>query len=248
MPALHRPLAWCFVVLFGATAGLAQPAAQSRSSSSGGGAARGIVIDDFEAYARGDLPHRWQFVQKRALVPVTEDVMTENERFVIEAERGNTFVRARVTDDAHRIVLASKAGLDWDLTTHPRLRWDWRAVQLPPGAREDQDQLNDTGAAVYVYFDRDWLGRPRSIKYTYSSTLPVGTEASYGNLRVVVVASAAEQGTGTWVSVERDVKADYERLFGRTPPERPPLLALWSDSDNTGSTAVADFDNITIKR
>ena len=227
-------------VLFLASAGLAQPASSPR-----GEAAR-VVVDDFEGYTKGGLPVRWQFIQGRTLVPVSQEVMSEQEQFYVEAEGGNKFVRARVTDQAHRIVFASSEGLDWNLETHPRLRWRWRAVQLPPGAREDKDRLNDSGAAVYVYFDRDWLGRPRNIKYTYSATLPVGTEISYGALKVIVVASGAAQGTGRWVTAERDVRDDYERLFDRTPPSHPPLIALWSDSDNTNSTAVADFDDITL--
>ena len=222
------------------SAGLAQPVEQPRD-----GAAR-VVVDDFEGYVQGGLPERWQFIQGRTLVPVSREVMSEQEQFYVEAEGGNKFVRARVTDQAHRIVFASSEGLDWNLETHPHLRWRWRAVELPPGAREDQERLNDSGAAVYVYFDRDWLGRPRTLKYTYSATLPVGTEVSYGALKVIVVASGAAEGTGRWVTVKRNVRADYERLFDRTPPSRPPLLALWSDSDNTNSTAVADFDDITL--
>jgi len=42
-------------------------------------------------------------------------------------------------------------GFDWDLHTHPRIAWDWRALRLPPGAQEDQNSRNDTGAGLYVF-------------------------------------------------------------------------------------------------
>lgn len=205
----------------------------------------GIVVDDFEAYAVGGVPTRWQFLKGSALVPVSTEVMTDQEQFFIVAEAGNKFVRARVTDQAHRILLTNGYRFDWDLRALPRLRWDWRAVRLPGGAREDKRNLNDTGAAVYVFFDNDWLGRPRAIKYTYSSTLPVGTTVSFGALKVLVAASGAD-GTGAWLTMERDVAADYERLFGNRPPDRPQALALWSDSDNLDAVAIADFDNIML--
>ncbi len=92
---------------------------------------------------------------------------------------------------------------------------------------------------------KDWPGRPRSIKYTYSSTLPVGTTASYGALRVIVVASAAD-GLGDWIRIERDVVADYRRVFRRDPPNLPVFITLWGDSDNTGGVSDVYFDDIAL--
>ncbi len=243
MPKIVKWTIFLSALVFLTLTGVAQPAPQPAHT---GGAARAVLLDDFETYRAGGLPDNWQFLKGRTLVPVTPDVMTDREQFFIVQEQGNKFVRARVTDQAHRIVLTNGQRFDWDLQALPYLRWDWRAVQLPPGAREDQRDKNDTGAALYVFFTRDWLGRPRTIKYTYSSTLPVGTEVSYGSLQVIVVSSAARQGTGNWITVERNVARDYERLFGRPAPDRPSAIALWSDADNTHQTTVADFDNLEL--
>ena len=101
---------------------------------------------------------------------------------------------------------------------------------------------------MYIIFSIDGtlVKRPKIIKYVYSSTLPVGTTASYGKLKVVVVASARD-GIGTWQHVERDVVADYRDLFGENPPRHPLRLRLWADSDNTESVAVSDYDNVMLK-
>src|SRR5690625_7612951 len=99
---------------------------------------------------------------------------------------------------------------------------------------------NDTGAAVYVTFDTDWLGRPRSIKYTYSSTLPVGTVVRFGPLRVIVTDTGAD-GIGDWRQVDRDVVRDYQQVFGGDPPDRPLSITLWRDSDGTTPSAQADL-------
>lgn len=203
-----------------------------------------ILIDDFEEDREGIPPDRWTYISKRGDEIALERMMDDNEHFLVVEERGNKFVRAFTRAEAQRItVLTDDQDLEWSLRTHPGLRWDWRAHRLPEGASEREK--NDTGAALYVTFDTDWLGRPKSIKYTYSSTLPVGTVVDFGRLKVIVASSGAE-GIGTWRTVERNVVDDYRRVFDREPPETPISITLWSDSDDTGSIAEVDFDNILL--
>lgn len=207
------------------------------------------VLEDFERFQVGGLPLGWYTYQDRKDVrPVNGTLQTDQERFQVMAEGGNQFIRATVVDNAHRIILRSGEGMDWDVNERPILSWRWRAHELPVGAREDRNKLNDTGAAVYVIFDQDWLGRPRGIKYSYSSTLPAGSTESYGGLKVLVVSSWGEDGLGHWIEHSRDVRADFEALHGRTPPDRPTAIFLWSDSDSVDGKAVVDFDDLQIRR
>lgn len=209
---------------------------------------RPMVIDDFESYEDGALPVKWKYLHDNQLVPLTADHMRPKERFYVTQDGDNQVVRVYTDGEAVHLTMANEPdGFDWDIRTHPRMAWDWRALRLPPGAREDQDGLNDTGAAVYVIFSMEGFlfKRPKTIKYTYSSTLPVGTVASYGKLKVIVVSSGLD-GLGTWQSIERDVVADYAQVFGGEPPERPLSIRLWGDSDNTEAVAEADFDNIRL--
>jgi len=218
----------------------AQPAAGERA----------IVVDDFESDAEGGLPHLWRSLHNNRFVPLTPDLMHPNEKFYVVRENDNQSLRAYSNGESVSIMMGNGGdGFDWSLSEFPGLSWDWRAEKLPENAREDVERLNDSGAAVYVIFAMEGfiVKRPRSIKYVYSSTLPVGTEISYGKLAVIVASSALE-GIGNWVHVERDVRADYARVFGGRPPDRPIYLRLWSDSDNTDSPAEADFDNITFLR
>ncbi len=207
-----------------------------------------VLVDDFEAYQPDGLPTKWKYLdEKKEVVFVEPQHMRPNERFFIVKENGNQFVRAYAKGESVRIIMPAQEGLGWDLSAHPKLRWDWRANALPKGADETRNRLNDTGGAVYVVFAMNRLLGPRQIKYTYSSTLPVGTVKSYnlGRMKVIVVASAAD-GFGEWMTIERDVMADYCKVFGSEPPERPLSIMLWSDSDNTGDDAEVDFDNITL--
>jgi Protein of unknown function (DUF3047) len=239
--------------LFGVLLGVGMlggvPAERSLAQSTGGCSASPecTVLADFEEYPEGGLPLGWYTYQDRKhVVRVTGELQNDKERFVVVREGTNQFIRALVYDQAHRIILRNGENMEWNIRDNPILRWEWRAEELPQGAREDKSKLNDSGAAVYVLFDKDWLGRPRGIKYSYSSSLPIGSTASYGTLRVLVVSSEPEDGTGKWIAHQRDVAADYEALFGRRPKGQPSAIFLWSDSDSVDGSAVADFDNVQV--
>lgn len=236
--AVKKPLIWLGAIICLTTVGVAQPRWVP--------AERSVVVEDFESYRDGGLPERWTFISRRDGELALQEVMNDKERFYVVNERGNTFLRGYTEGEAQRIsLLVDEDSFDWSFGSYPSLRWRWRALQLPQNANEREK--NDTGAALYVTFDTDWLGRPRSIKYTYSSTLPVGTVVSFGRLKVIVAASARD-GIGDWVTVERHVVEDYRRVFGKEPPESPLSITLWSDSDDTGGVAEVDFDDIVLIR
>jgi hypothetical protein len=57
-----------------------------------------------------------------------------------------------------------------------------------------------------------------------------------------------ESGTarlGRWLSYERDVAADYRRVFGEEPG-RLIGLAIMTDSDNTGTQAQALYRDVDL--
>lgn len=202
------------------------------------------LLADFE----GDDPLRkWRATVKRELVKLSAPkAMLPTQKVTIEDEEDNRFARLYTEDQSFRVVLSHKHSLDWHLEKRSYLRWTWRAKKLPDGANEKESSANDTGGAVYVTFDTDWLGRPRSIKYTYSSALPVGTTVDYGPVQVLVVASKNEQGLDQWITHERNVVEDYERLFGGSPDATPLAFMMWSDSDSVHDKGIIDFDNIML--
>lgn len=94
------------------------------------------------------------------------------------------------------------------------------------------------------------------IKYVWSSTLPVGTviprkKVQSGvilyDARYIVVASGGKD-LGKWMSFKRDVISDYKKHFGKAPSANPVMVAILTDSDKTGSSAVADYANIAAQK
>lgn len=203
-----------------------------------------ILVDDFEDHEVGTFPEGWVFVTPGKEVRTYEEVRDPGEEVVVKEEEGNHFVRLITEGEVLRYTRRNGEDFDWNLEMHPRIKWRWRAHRLPGGASERGK--NDTGGAIYVTFGTDWLGRPKSIKYTYSSSLPVGTVVSQGPLRVIVVDSANEPRFGEWKLMQRNVVDDYRQVFGGSPPDRPLSITIWSDSDTTGDEAKVDIDDIMI--
>lgn len=209
-----------------------------------------MVIEDFEDEMVGDLPARW-YEQKAKRRPITyPPELKETYHYEILQEEGNKFLRFDGVHGKHlNFPLLKIKGLD--LYETPILKWDWRAIELPEGANESDKDRNDAVASIYVVFD---MGRvalfkkvPKSIRYTWSSTLDKGTEISafFGNQKIVVVESGKEQA-GSWRTFQRNIVEDYKRLFGDDPPDVPIALLILSDGNDTKEQVIADYDNIVL--
>jgi len=236
--ALFAPLFGVGMLVATSPVGLAQDAASEGSSAN-------VTVDTFDEQEVGEPPDGWVFVESDRDVRSYEEARDPGETMVVKEEDGDHFVRIETKNEALRYSKRNGVDFEWNLNTHPRISWRWRALHLPEGASEKGE--NDTGGAIYVTFGTDWLGRPKSIKYTYSSSLPVGTVVDFGNLYVIVVDSAREPRMGDWQKVTRNVRQDYRQVFGGSPPDRPVSITLWSDSDTTDDWARVDVDDIEIQ-
>lgn len=207
-----------------------------------------IILEDFEAYEIGASPKTWKRPHKksRSFLELPDAFEIDDDFVEVVRDNGSKAGRIFSRDNTEQIALLNGDSFRWNIDRHPILAWKWKADQLPNGAREDESKRNDSGGALYVTFDsKDWLGRPRTIKYSYSSTLPIGSKASYGALKVLVVSSGTD-GLGKWIDVKRNVAQDYQDLFGRSAPKEPGYIMIWGDSDNTKSTSDVFFDDIRL--
>jgi hypothetical protein len=204
----------------------------AQDSGHSSGAPSAITVDNFEDDSPGSFPEGWVFVESDTEVKSYEESRNSGEIVKVVEENGEQFVRLITKGEALRYTKRNGVDFEWNLNDHPRLKWRWRALTLPEGASEKGQ--NDTGGAVYVTFGKDWLGRPKSIKYTYSSSLPVGTVVS------------VEPRQGEWQPVQRHVINDYRQVFGGDPPDEPVSITIWSDSDTTGEEAKVDIDDIEL--
>lgn len=80
--------------------------------------------------------------------------------------------------------------------------------------------------------------------------MPVSTQipnAYSSRVRYVVLDSGKKQ-IKTWVTHERDITSDFQKVFGHETETIPPLIAIvvGADSDNTLSSSLGYVGDITL--
>jgi hypothetical protein len=159
--------------------------------------------------------------------------------FFLRSENGNHFIR----DSVYGKAVGVGKQLSLDIRRTPVLKWRWRVWALPPGGDEKVKNKDDCGAAVFVVFKGTFPFK-KVIKYTWSTTLPVGTVTEnpyFSGVKIKIIRSGSDS-LGHWLDESIDVAKDYKELFHGSPPDVQ-AVAIMSDSNNTKSFAWADYDD-----
>lgn len=149
-----------------------------------------------------------------------------------------------------------------DLTKTPVLCWRWRIDAPLKNADMAKKSGDDYAARVYValrippenmsFVTRAKLKLGRTIfgdhvpdgalNYVWDNRYPVGTSKpnAYTDLTRMIVVNSGAAKAGQWVTVRRDLSADIAQYFP-DQAAKPVLLAVASDTDNTGEKAHAYF-------
>ncbi len=215
---------------------------------------REILFDDFSSSTIGLFPDVWRWRRDRATGDVSNAIRDGVDifRYVIDGTSSNKYLHVR---DEHRpghsvsLYLETKKLFSWEIEEFPILSWRWRVNEVPPDADERYTETNDTPASVLVLYGKKFPFTPISIKYVWSSTLPVGAVAyrpGRGRPYIIVLGSGTAR-LGEWITVERNVLEDYVTIFGKAPPERPEAVVISSDANRTpGGVADADYDDFKV--
>lgn len=220
------------------------------------------VLEDFESDAPGTRPSRWRSIELDKLSPT--------EWSVVEVEQGQA-LRA-VADSA-----ASGIALDFPRelpeASAPAvaavLRWRWRVDAFADVGSDEQTRDGDDFAArvLVTFADRpgaslfdamadaaaSLAGHEQlpaaAIAYVFARDLQQGCEFTSPTTERVATVVLQGRGaeTGRWYLEQRDLAADFERLFG-TPVSAPTGVQLLTDTDDAGGRACALYDDIGVLR
>jgi hypothetical protein len=163
--------------------------------------------------------------------------------YAVVADGTNYCLRAAATNSNSALMVK----LNLKPPAHLLVRWRWKIDRTPPGASDRVVKDYDHAARLIIAFDT-FIGPPRSIDYLWANTEPVGTAMPHplmGRAQMLVVESGNARA-GEWVTEERDVTADWRRLFpGKAMPKIVGIGVL-TDTDSTHTTVTADYAGIEL--
>ena len=148
-----------------------------------------------------------------------------------------------------------------------RVRFSWLVPELIPEADMARRDAEDAPVRIVLAFDGDRSRlSPRDAMLSELARTLTGEEMPYATLMYVwcnhrppgtviqnprtdrirkLVVESGVQALGQWRDYERDVRADFERVFGE-PPGRLIGVAIMTDTDNTRSRARAWYGPVSL--
>jgi hypothetical protein len=188
------------------------------------------------------------FTQENSLREWEEKMFKGKVIYKIEAEDGLSYVKA--TSKASASALYYKVKLDAK-SRHPVISWKWKVEQFPVKKAKEtlktKDELDFAGR-VYVIFPAKFLLNSKVLEYVWAEDIPQGTveTSPYSKNIKLIVARSGPNPDKKWYFEERDALADYKDAFGRMPEHDIGAVAFMTNTEHTGTDAVAMYDDIRL--
>lgn len=170
-----------------------------------------------------------------------------------------------IESQANRSMALMARKVDVDLKVTPVLCWRWRIEDVLKKADMKRRQGDDYAARVYIAFalppealsftDKAALSVARAffgdrvpdaaVNYVWDNRYPVDTRMpnAYTDRAQMIVRRTGNAEVGRWVTERVDVRDDVVRTFG-SDKAKPILVAIASDTDNTGEKVRAGFADL----
>jgi hypothetical protein len=183
-----------------------------------------------------------------------------------------------LVQDGHTVVVkaiaeSSASGLVREIKINPKeypiVEWRWKVSNILKKGDVHRKEGDDYPARIYITFEYDpsKLGffekaKYEAIRLLYGQYPPIGainyiweSKAPEGTMvpnpftdRVMMfVVESGEEKLNQWVSEKSNVYEDYKKAFGQEPPVISGV-AIMTDTDNTGESAVAYYGDILFKK
>lgn len=189
-----------------------------------------VILEDWSAGTAGGMPPGWRWKK------------SDNGRrkpYLIDEEGGERYLKA---DDRGESVVIGRE-MRWNLEKYPYLAFRWRARKLPEGGDESRGKTNDSAAGISLLYELKLGVIPKSVKYVWSTTLPVGSTVRRDGAAPpwVIVADSGEEHLGAWRYHVVNAYEAYRSTFGSRPPTDVVGIGILTDANATSSSAAADY-------
>jgi hypothetical protein len=160
-----------------------------------------------------------------------------------------------VQEDGRTVVKAYSAGsasglykqVKLDPARFRHLSWSWKISATIAYGNEKTRNGDDYAARVYVVFPGRYFWQTKAINYIWANRLAKGAYIpnSFSSNAMMLAVESGSDRVGQWIKEERDILADYRKMFGEEPHEIG-AIAIMTDTDNTGGEANAWYGDLTI--
>ncbi len=139
-----------------------------------------------------------------------------------------------------------------DIEKNPILVWKWKVTEFPSNKKNKKfaSKLdNDYPLRIYAIFEGKTIFTSDIIQYVWDDHFEEGTYSASPytkRVKAFVVQKSSAEDPQEWVREMRDIRKDYEFLFGKKPTKNLKAIGIMSDSDNTMSQSEAFMKNIEI--
>ena len=217
-----------------------------------------IEVGKFSSAAVGDiLPSDWK--------PLTFKKIEKHTLYTLVKEDDAVVVKA--------VAEASASGLTREIKInskeYPIVQWRWKVSNILKKGDVHKKEGDDYPARIYITFEYEpsklsFFEKMKyetvkllygqypplgAINYIWESKAPVGTMVPnpYTDRVMMLVVESGTAELHQWVNEERNIYQDYQKAFGQEPPMISGV-AIMTDTDNTGESAIAYYGDIVFKK
>lgn len=165
--------------------------------------------------------------------------------YAVVQNEGRHVLQATSHDSASGLIFER----EFDVYEKPVVSWSWKIDAVVEGGDYRHKSKDDFAARVYVTFPHWFFPKTTSLNYIWANLMPkeeVHPNAFTSNAMMLAVESGNGKA-GSWVQVRRNILEDYRRAFGEDPP-RKAVIAIMTDTDNTGQKATAWYGDIVVSQ
>ena len=164
----------------------------------------------------------------------------ETEYRIVE-DAGKKVLQAKSQDSASGLVLDT----DYDPNEYPLLSWSWKIDDTIVKGDSRTRAGDDYAARIYIVFPHWFFPKTKTLNYIWANQLPKDSFqlSPFTSNDMMIAVESGSAKAGQWVTVRRNIVEDYRRAFGEDPP-KVGAIAIMTDTDNTGESAVAWYSDI----
>lgn len=140
------------------------------------------------------------------------------------------------------VMIHTERGFPYDPGEYPMVHFEVKVDALPAGADNSKSGKDDSAFRLFFSFDTSGTP-PKTVGYGWTWNDPldaVVTSGHFKNVKVVVIAAGADQ-LGAWLTIDRDLAADYRRCFGDGPVPKVKAVALKCDTNDLAKTRAESW-------